>query len=406
MGYAGKFPSALRTQIAGRPEVRFVEEDRLLKLNQGTNAAAANNDPNAGGLSWGLDRLDQTGLPLDGNYFINGPAGAGVDVYILDSGLLPNHTEFAPAGRARLGQTFSTSGTTDGVGHGTHVAGTIGGASVGVAKNATLIAVKVIDNDGSGAASSVIMGLEWVMRQHASQSGPTKRPAVINMSIGGGRSTTLDMAVLAAIKSGITVVAAAGNDNHDACLDSPANLLPVITVGASTPTDTRATFSNFGNCVKIFAPGLRIRSSWKDSPTSFMVLDGTSMASPHVAGVVAVYLSMNPTATPQQVKDAIIGGADNGRLANLDAASPNKVVSLAGLGPFGAGGAVGGLVSGPNSGSQDDQQSTSGKAAGSSRTGQAVNNMQAGSKKSGVGRTSVGWSLVGIVGVVVLGLVV
>ncbi|TPX71398.1 hypothetical protein SpCBS45565_g01093 [Spizellomyces sp. 'palustris'] len=315
MGYAGHFPAALRDALASRPEVAKIEQDSILRISQQL----------AGQLSWGLDRLDQPTLPLDGKYLASGPLGSGVDVYVLDSGINIAHQEFG--GRARFGVSFSASGNDDGVGHGTHVAGTIGGKTVGVAKNVNLIAVKVIDNDGSGSASSVIMGLEWVTRQVTA----SQIPSIINMSIGGARSTALDMAVLNAVKSGITVVAAAGNDNHDACLDSPANLMPVITVGALTQNDTKASFSNYGSCVKLFAPGAGIRSAWNQGPQSYQVLDGTSMASPHAAGAAAVCLSQNPEFTPFQVRDALLKGSENDVIANLDSTSPNRLLNLAGM---------------------------------------------------------------------------
>ncbi|KNC97871.1 uncharacterized protein SPPG_06864 [Spizellomyces punctatus DAOM BR117] len=315
MGYAGHFPATLRDALASRPEVAKIEPDSVLRISQQL----------AGQLSWGLDRLDQRKLPLDGKYLASGPLGSGVDVYVLDSGINIAHQEFG--GRARFGVSFSGSGNEDGVGHGTHVAGTIGGKTVGVARNVNLVSVKVIDNDGSGSASSVIMGLEWVTRQVTT----SQTPSIINMSIGGSRSTALDMAVLNAVKAGITVVAAAGNDNHDACLDSPANLMPVITVGALTQNDTKASFSNYGTCVKLFAPGAAIRSAWNQGPQSYQVLDGTSMASPHAAGAAAVCLSQNPEFTPLQVRDALLKGSESGVIGNLDSTSPNKLLSLAGM---------------------------------------------------------------------------
>ncbi|KAJ3179376.1 hypothetical protein HDU87_002985 [Geranomyces variabilis] len=327
-GYAGQFPPAVRAQITARPDVRVVEDDMLLKVGAITTGANAVGSP----VDSGLDRLDQLALPLDGRYNVRGNAGAGVDVYVIDSGVLLNHTEFTP-NRARAGVSFASGGSTDDiVGHGTHVAGTIAGQTVGVAPSASIIAVKVIDNDGSGPASNVIMGLEWVV----SAVAKTNRPSVINMSIGGPKSTALDMAVLMAVRAGITVVAAAGNDAKDACETSPANLARVITVAASSSTDSRAAFSNSGACVTLFAPGVGIRSSWPNGGTSltagitdaYNVLDGTSMSCPHAAGAAAIVLSQTPLASPQDVMKALVGAAVPGAVSATKPGDPNLLLNL------------------------------------------------------------------------------
>ncbi|KAI9093044.1 peptidase S8/S53 domain-containing protein [Phlyctochytrium arcticum] len=350
-GYGGEFSESFKKTLQARPEVAVIEPDARMKLDfawvaSGTDASLLDRRQDNGftaalgpnpQLVWGLDRIDQESLPLDGQYNIPQSAGGNVDVYILDSGINVAHPEFG--GRARFGTSFSPSGSDDGNGHGSHVAGIVGGASVGVARTANLIAVKVIDDNGSGAQSNVIMGLEWIIKR-AQSSG---RPSVINMSIGGARSITLDMAVLRAIQSGISVVAAAGNDAHDACLDSPANLLPVITVGATSQLDQPADFTNTGSCVKVFAPGVFIKSAWKAGPDPFVVLNGTSMAAPHVTGAAAVYLSLNPQLNPRELRDLIINRSDAGQISQLDKSSPNKIVSLANLAPVRAG--VGGTPS-------------------------------------------------------------
>ncbi|KAJ3023413.1 hypothetical protein HKX48_003330 [Thoreauomyces humboldtii] len=315
-GYAAELSPDLRAKVTVRPEVNHVEDDHLILLSQVPTTVG----------SVGIDRIDQTSLPLDNSYTPRGPAGQGVDVYVLDSGLLTTHSEFG--GRASVGVSFSVNKTgTDVVGHGTHVAGTIGGRTVGVAPNVTIIAVKVIDDDGSGPASNVIMGLQWVVKAVAASG----RPSVINMSIGGPKSTALDMATLAAVNAGITVVAAAGNDAHDACLDSPANLAKVITVAAASTADARATFSNSGRCVTLFAPGVGIRSSWNLGPNVYQVLDGTSMASPHTAGSAAIALSVDPTLTPAAVKSALLAAAVTGKLSGTLTGDPNTLLNVQSL---------------------------------------------------------------------------
>ncbi|KAJ3184378.1 hypothetical protein HDU85_001683 [Gaertneriomyces sp. JEL0708] len=327
-GYAAKLTPAIRTQLKEKPEVKLVEPDTIYRLDLSERYSDNNNNlasrQVAGindGLVWGLDRIDQASLPLDGVLNAAGPVGEGVDVYILDSGIRETHSEFG--GRARLGAVFSAE-RADPIGHGTHVAGIVGGSTVGVAPKANLIAVKVIDNDGSGAASSVIMGLEWVTGEFRR----TRRPSVINMSIGGGRSTALDMAVLRTVRAGITVVAAAGNADQDACLESPANLINVITVGASTPDDGKARFSNHGTCVDIFAPGFQVKSSWIDSDTAYKNLDGTSMASPATAGAAALVLAQNPNLSPAQVKQALIDNAVPGVLSGVSPSTPNLLLNV------------------------------------------------------------------------------
>ncbi|KAJ3120138.1 hypothetical protein HK098_004825 [Nowakowskiella sp. JEL0407] len=313
-GYAGKFDWEMKKKIEARPEVAYVEPDPMISISGYSTTAAA----------WGIDRADQRDLPLDGQITLDGNAGDGVDIYIIDSGINTEHTQFG--GRAIFGASFSSSGTTDGAGHGTHVAGTAGGKTFGVARNSILIAVKVIDDDGSGSGSNVIMGLQWVLQAVKFR----KRPAVVNMSIGGPKSNALDRAVNAAIDAGIVVVTAAGNDNQDACLESPANLPRVITVAASTETDAKAKFSNYGPCVKIFAAGTKILSSWIGSNIATNTLDGTSMSSPLVAGAAAAILSDNPSLQPQGVLRAIQAASTVNRITGLAnfPGTPNNLLFL------------------------------------------------------------------------------
>jgi subtilisin family serine protease len=210
-------------------------------------------------------------------------------------------------------------GTTDCAGHGTHVAGTIAGATWGVAKQVSLVPVRVLNCSGSGTTSGVIAGVEWV-------AGSTLRPAVANMSLGGGFSTALNAAVANAVGAGVTMVVAAGNENANACNKSPASEPSAITVGATTRTDARASFSNFGTCVDVFAPGVQITSAWYTSPTATNTLDGTSMATPHVTGVAALALSANPSARPAAVSNFIVANATEGRLTSLGTGSPNRLL--------------------------------------------------------------------------------
>jgi subtilisin family serine protease len=210
-------------------------------------------------------------------------------------------------------------GTSDCNGHGTHVAGTVGGTTWGVAKNTRLVAVRVLDCRGSGTTSGVIAGVDWVTANHV-------KPAVANMSLGGGTSSTLDAAVNNAVAAGVTMVVAAGNSNVDACTASPARAASAITVGATTNTDARASYSNFGSCLDIFAPGSSITSAWYTSNTSTSTISGTSMAAPHVAGAAALYLQGNPTASPSAVTSAIIGDATTGKVTSAGSGSPNRLL--------------------------------------------------------------------------------
>lgn len=300
-------------ELALDPHVAYVEKDQIIRVNTvQTNAI------------WGLDRIDQAALPLDKNFNFS-VDGSGVNAYVIDTGILTTHQEFQ--GRASSGFDFvdNDADATDCNGHGTHVAGTIGSKNYGVAKNVKLIGVRVLDCGGSGSYSGVIAGVDWVTANH-------KKPAVANMSLGGPISQALEDAIANSIKAGVTYALAAGNENQSACLGSPARLKEAIKVGSTTNSDARSSFSNYGDCVTIFAPGSDILSTWDTSNTSTNTISGTSMATPHVAGVIAMYLGKNASATPEQVKTALVGGSISGQLTSVGSGSPNKLLNIAFLG--------------------------------------------------------------------------
>lgn len=288
------------------------------EVGQTEVGAAASNTLQANP-TWGLDRIDQRALPLNAGYNYL-PTGAGVNVYVIDTGINIAHTQFG--GRASDGYDVVDGAlpAADCNGHGTHVAGTIGGSTYGVAKGVNLIGVRVLNCAGSGTYSGVLAGIDWVTQQK--RSNPTK-PMVANMSLGGGYSAALNNAVSSSINAGVVYVVAAGNSNANACNYSPAATSNAITVGATTNTDGSAAFSNFGACVDIFAPGQTITSAWHTSNTATNTISGTSMAAPHVAGVVALYLQTQPTANPATIATLLRTHATPNRITNLGAGSPN-----------------------------------------------------------------------------------
>ena len=290
-GFAASLNARAAEALTHNPNVAFVEQDQVMRASTTETGA-----------TWGIDRIDQRDRTLSGTYtYAN--TGAGVTAYIIDTGILTSHTEFG--GRATKGFDAVTSGGTaiDCNGHGTHVSGTVGGARYGVAKGVNLVAVRVLNCSGSGTTSGVIAGIDWVTKNHAT-------PAVANMSLGGGASTALDNAVKSSIASGVAYAIAAGNGNfigiaQDACKYSPARVAEAMTIGATDSGDRKASWSNYGNCVDWFAPGVSITSAWYSSNTATNTISGTSMAKPHTTGVAALYLQSNPSAKPQAVRDAL-----------------------------------------------------------------------------------------------------
>ncbi|MEM9995116.1 MAG: S8 family peptidase, partial [Acinetobacter pittii] len=289
------------------PKVVSVENDTIMKID-----ATTQSNPD-----WGLDRIDQKNLPLDSAYSYL-QTGSGTTAYIVDTGILSTHQQFS--GRVLSGYTAISdgNGTNDCHGHGTHVAGTVGGSTYGVAKNVSLVPIRILGCDGSGASSNVIAGLDWILKNG-------KKPAVVNMSLGGEANASLDSAVENLFNNGYVMVVAAGNSNTDACSSSPARVSKAITVAATDSTDTRASYSNYGSCVDIFAPGSQINSSWIGSNTATKVLNGTSMATPHVVGVVAEMLQSTPTATPQTISTNLLNQASNNVVKN-PSGSPNRLL--------------------------------------------------------------------------------
>ncbi|MDQ2070256.1 S8 family peptidase [Natronospira bacteriovora] len=334
--------------LANDPRIAYIEADRHVQLMNSQSPA-----------TWGLDRIDQRDLPLNDTYTYDN-TGSGVNAYILDTGIRASHNEFG--GRVQSGFTAINDGrgTGDCNGHGTHVAGTVGGQVYGVAKNATLWAVRVLDCNGSGTLSGVIDGVDWV-------AANAQAPAVANMSLGGGASSSLDDAVNGAANAGVTMVVAAGNENQNACNVSPARASQAFTVGSTTSNDSRSNFSNFGSCVDIFAPGSSITAAWHTSNSATNTISGTSMAAPHVAGVAALYLAENPGASRSQVENAILNGATQGRLSSIGSGSPNLL--LYSLITSGDGGG--------DDGGGDDGGDDGGDTGGELQNGVAVNNLSA-----------------------------
>ena len=305
-GFAARLTGDQVCNLKKRGNVEDIEADQVMSIDATTLSGA----------TWGLDRIDQISRPLSTTYNYTS-TGSGVNAYVIDTGILGTHTEFT----SRMNPGFSAIGnaadTTDCNGHGTHVSGTIGGSTYGVAKAVSLVPVRVLDCAGSGSTSGVIAGINWAITNH--QPGVN---AVANMSLGGGASSALDTAVNNLINDGVIVVVAAGNSRQDACKSSPARVPAAITVAASDVNDIFASFSNRGKCVDIIAPGFGIASAWIGSNTATNTISGTSMASPHVAGAVARALSVGRSASN------VLAEALTNKITQVPAGTPNKLLYI------------------------------------------------------------------------------
>jgi aqualysin 1 len=307
VGFAATLSDNALTDLRDDPDVAYVEADRRISI-----AAQQQSAP------WGLDRIDQRSRDRNGIYVYNS-SGDGVKAYVIDSGIRLSHNQFG--GRATFGfDAFGADGS-DCNGHGTHVAGTLGGSTYGVAKRVSLVAVRVLDCEGSGTLSGVIDGIDWVTADHAKGT-----PAVANMSLGGAPSTALDNALTSSLRDGVSYSVAAGNDGGSACGSSPARVQGAITVGATKSNDYRALFSNYGSCLDLFAPGASVRSAWPASDTATQVLSGTSMAAPHAAGTAALYLQRHRKASPATVRGALVEASTKSAVVGPGSGSPDRLL--------------------------------------------------------------------------------
>ncbi|MFC8862072.1 S8 family peptidase [[Kitasatospora] papulosa] len=298
-------------RLAADPAVSKVVQNKKFHID-----ATQDNPP-----SWGLDRIDQAETAGDGAYTYPDAAGGDVTAYVIDTGVRVTHKNFEGRATSGFDAVDNDEDADDGNGHGTHVAGTIAGAAHGVAKKAKIVAVRVLDDAGSGTTEQVVAGIDWVTANH-------EGPSVANMSLGGGADPALDAAVEKAIASGVTFAVAAGNESSDAGEGSPSRVPEAITVASSTEDDEQSSFSNFGSVVDIYAPGSDITSAWNDSDDATNTISGTSMATPHVVGAAAVYLGGHPDATPEEVAKALTDGATPDAISNATEGTANKLLKV------------------------------------------------------------------------------
>ncbi|MFF8938076.1 S8 family serine peptidase [Streptomyces paradoxus] len=308
---ANGLSSAEAKRLAADPAVAKVVQVKKFSID------ATQDDPP----SWGLDRLDQADTAGDSKYTYPDGAGDGVTAYVIDTGVRISHKDFAGRATSGFDAVDNDNDASDGNGHGTHVAGTIAGTAHGVAKKAKIVAVRVLDDNGSGTTEQVIAGIDWVAKNH-------QGPSVANMSLGGGADPAIDEAVKKAIAAGVTFGVAAGNDSADAGQGSPARVAEAITVASSTKDDKQSDFSNFGSVVDIYAPGSDVTSAWNDSDEGTKTISGTSMATPHVVGAAAVYLAGHKDATPDQVAKALTDGATPDKISNPSQGTANKLLKI------------------------------------------------------------------------------
>ncbi|MFD5398619.1 S8 family peptidase [Streptomyces sp. NPDC127097] len=313
-GYAAAMSTRQAQRVAADPGVAYVEQDAEVR------GSAVQSDPP----SWGLDRVDQEALPLDRSYSYATTA-SGVTAYVVDTGIRTSHSQFQ--GRASVGADEVGDGQNgqDCAGHGTHVSGTIGGKDYGVAKGVKLVSVRALNCQGKGSSSSIIAAADWVTAHAA-------KPAVVNMSINGGKNSSEDTAIKKSIASGVTWVVSSGNDDADACDNSPGDIAAALVVNNATSDDRRRSDSNYGPCTDLFAPGTGITSAWNTGDTDTHNLTGTSMAAPHVTGAAALYLSAHPDASPAEVQQALVDHATDGKVSDAGSDSPNRMLFTGGLG--------------------------------------------------------------------------
>lgn len=324
-GFSAEMGEKQAEALSRDPGVLFVEEDAFISVE--------NTQQNA---PWGLDRVDQRNVPLNSAYNY-AKTGTGVHAYVIDTGIRTTHVDFGGRATKDFDSMYDGQNGNDCHGHGSHVAATIGGNTYGVAKNVRLHGIRVLGCNGIGTIASAVEGIDWVTANHIS-------PAVANMSMGSNASPLMDFAVQGSIDAGVTYVVAAGNNNGSACNYSPARLPSAITVGASDQSDTKASFSNYGSCVDLFAPGVSITSAWAWNDYATFSANGTSMATPHVAGTVALFLEDNPAATPIQATAAVMGDATSGTMSSMNDGSPNLMLFTAPAVPTSGGAMISGAV--------------------------------------------------------------